>query len=394
VPRPRAVAVVGAGFAGLAAAEALADAGVEVTVLEAGDRVGGRVHSRRLDDGSVVELGAEFVLPGYELFAATAARLGLRLYEKGTLYGAREPVDGEPTTAERVAAAAERAAGAADGSVLDALERLVPDRGAREALAARVAVSTAYDPADQPARVLADGAASVGRYASHGVAGGNDLVARVLADRLGSRVRLSTAARSVVWDDERVRVETTAGPVEADACVLALPAPGTLALHFDPPLPAWKHAALSGVRYGHAAKLFLSLAEPAPPSATLSVPGRFWTWTQHSPEGGPLPVAASFAGSAQALERLRVAEGPAVWAGAVRALRPDLRLAPGEPLLATWPDGVYSARSLASPLDDAALARSVGRIGFAGEHTAGPWHALMEGALRSGVRAADELLGR
>src|SRR5580698_657248 len=54
------VIVIGAGMAGLAAARALAERGVRVTVLEARERVGGRVFSRQVD-GATVELGAEFV---------------------------------------------------------------------------------------------------------------------------------------------------------------------------------------------------------------------------------------------------------------------------------------------------------------------------------------------
>ena len=54
-------------------------------------------------------------------------------------------------------------------------------------------------------------------------------------------------------------------------------------------------------------------------------------------------------------------------------------------------DACASAHSFASRLDEAALCRPVGPIHFAGEHTAGEWHALMEGALRSGLRAADEI---
>src|SRR5581483_9907018 len=88
----RSALVIGAGFAGLAAADALAERGVEVTVLEALDRVGGRVWSQPLADGSVVERGAEFVLPGYEVLSSFVRRLGLELYEKGTLYGERDPV--------------------------------------------------------------------------------------------------------------------------------------------------------------------------------------------------------------------------------------------------------------------------------------------------------------
>ena len=170
----------------------------------------------------------------------------------------------------------------------------------------------------------------------------------------------------------------------ADACVVAAPA---RAATFDPPLPEWKRRALDAVRYGEAAKLFLPLEHEVEPSATLSVPGRFWTWTEHGSR-----AAASFAGTARALQRLDVAHGPETWAAAVRRLRPDLPYADAEPVLATWPGGAYSARSLSSPLDDEALARPVGPIAFAGEHTAGAWHGLMEGALRSGRRAAAQAL--
>jgi monoamine oxidase len=55
----------------------------------------------------------------------------------------------------------------------------------------------------------------------------------------------------------------------------------------------------------------------------------------------------------------------------------------------------YSTRTPAArPGDDQLLARPVGPLHFAGEHTAGAWAGLMEGALRSGERAAAELLSR
>jgi monoamine oxidase len=97
-----------------------------------------------------------------------------------------------------------------------------------------------------------------------------------------------------------------------------------------------------------------------------------------------------------ALERLEIDRGPETWTEAVRRLRSDLDFANGPPLLSTWQDdawarGAYSVRTLSSPLDDEALARPVRALAFAGEHTAGRWHALMEGALRSGLRAAGEV---
>jgi monoamine oxidase len=373
-----ACAVVGAGFAGLAAADALSRAGVEVTVFEARDRVGGRVHSRRLENGAVVELGAEFVLPPHEVLRETAARLGLPLYEKGTLYGDREPRPPVPRAAllEGIARLAE----ARDGTVSSALVQLGLATAVGEALAARVEISTAYSADDQPASVLAASGAAFGDFASHGVTGGNQRIAEELAR--GLRIELEVPVDRVTWSERRIRLHER----DFDTCVIAVPA--TVEIAFEPPLPEWKQRAIGSVRYGEAAKLFLPLAEPAEPSAVLSVPGRFWAYTQRAPDGSPLPVLAAFAGTRAGVDRLTPS--------AVRSLRPDLVFAAAEPVLSTWQDdpwvrGAYSARSIESPLDDRALAEPVGPLAFAGEHTAGEWHALMEGALRSGLRAAQQV---
>ena len=351
-----------------------------MVVIEAGQRVGGRVWTERLANGSIVERGAEFVLPGYDAMRALAARLGLAFREKGTLYGDREPRDGPPVTRDELLAAVARLGDAHGASLEAALAALPATEGARAAIASRLAISTAHELDDQPASILADGAAGFGAFPSHGVDGGNDLLARRLAAALD--VRLGRRVERIAWRGEGVTVDGE----RADVCVVATPAHVPA---FDPPLPDWKQRSLDAVRYGEAAKLFLQLEDEVEPSATLSVAGRFWTWTEHGSR-----AAASFAGTRIALERLEVANGPERWAAAVRSLRPDLPYADTEPVLATWPGGAYSARSLASPLDDAALAEPVGPIAFAGEHTASEWHGLMEGALRSGLRAADLCLRR
>lgn len=384
------IVVIGAGLAGLATATRLDEAGIDVTVLEARDRVGGRVWSHRLPSGEVIELGAEFVLPGYELLGQTVESLQLDLYDKGMYYGHREPRGGAPTTADAVDAAATLLASASEGSIAEALERFVDDDGTRAAIAARVAVSTSYDPSDQPASVVARGAAAFGRYTSFGIAGGNDLLAKGLAARLGGKVRLSTRALSVSWGGRGVRVGTAEGEIRCRGVVIATPAWDVDRLHLEPALPDRKARAVRGVRYGQAAKLFLPLATPAPPSAVLSVPGRFWTWTQLAPDGSPLPVVAALVGTREAIEGLGLDRGPGPWATAVKELRPDLELDRRPPVLATWPGGSWSARTLSSPLDDEALAEPVGPLLFAGEHTAAEWYGLMEGALHSGRRAADE----
>jgi monoamine oxidase len=165
---------------------------------------------------------------------------------------------------------------------------------------------------------------------------------------------------------------------------------------FDPPLPPAKDT--SALRYGHAAKLFVRLEKPVAPSATQSVPGRFWCYTQLGTDGDRIPLVGALAGTEEALAALEIDSGPERWLAAIEELRPDLQLDHSAVMLSTWHDqrwikAVQVARSLAHPMDDEALASPVGRLAFAGEHTAGPvWHGTMEGAIRSGRRAAADVL--
>ena len=73
------VLVLGAGLAGLAAARDLAGRGADVTVLEARDRVGGRVEQVRVDDGRPVQLGGEVVGAFHTAYLGLVEELGLTL---------------------------------------------------------------------------------------------------------------------------------------------------------------------------------------------------------------------------------------------------------------------------------------------------------------------------
>jgi monoamine oxidase len=390
--------VVGAGFAGLAAADELHQAGVEVTVFEARDRVGGRVWSTPFAGVATIERGAEFILPGYDTLLGLVDRFGLRLVRKGTLYGDREPRGERAVTRAQVLEAVARiradpGIGRDASTLADALAAYGFGDGVAEAIQARIEISCAYPADDLAASVLTEGATAFGDFDSFTVEGGNDRIARELAARLGDALRLSTPVRRVAWNERTVRVSAGAHDVAADAAVITVPASVLSAVEFDPPL-APENAT---VRYGQAAKLFVALREPAPPSATLSVPERFWCYTQLGINGEPLPFVAAFAGSPTALARLEVARGPERWLASLQRLRPDLQLDPDSAVVSTWDDdpwarGAYSAESATCPLDTDALTRPVGALAFAGEHTAGEWHGLMEGALRSGVRAAQQLL--
>lgn len=391
--------VIGAGLAGLAAADELRRAGVEVLVLEARDRVGGRVWSRVLENGAVVEMGAEFVLPGDDLLRQLVDRLGLELWEKGMLYGDREPRGGIGVTREELLEAATRVRDALERSgeeqsALAFLDGLDLSPGVREAILARAEVSCATTADRFDASVLA----SIAGHATEpcpSIAGGNQRLALALAEGLGAAVRLRCPVERVAWDDRGVRVFAAGGETEADAAVLAVPASVVGRIDFQPTLPERVASAYAAVEYGHAAKLFVPLREAPPPSAVLSVPERYWTWTATGSGGEVQRVVHAFAGSAPALAALRVGEGPSVWLASLARLRPDLALDSAGAVLSTWDDdpwvgAAYSTRGPSSKAADAWAASE--RLAFCGEHTAGERAATMEGALRSGLRAARELL--
>jgi monoamine oxidase len=75
------VVVVGAGLAGLSASRALSESGVDVTVLEARDRVGGRVLNHHFADGTVVEVGGQWVGPTQDHVLGLISELGLELFD-------------------------------------------------------------------------------------------------------------------------------------------------------------------------------------------------------------------------------------------------------------------------------------------------------------------------
>lgn len=376
-------------------------------MLEARDRVGGRVWSQQLPNGAIVERGAEFVERDQSTLIAAVERLGLRLAPTGMSYSDREPRGGRGVTHEQLLATLaglkrELAARPEDAALLSAaayLNRQEIDAGAREVIAARLQVTCAH-PVEEIAASHIDHI-SFEHVEGLRIAGGNQGVALRLAETLEPHVHLSCPVQAVSWTPGGVCVRAAETTIEADACVIAVPATVLDAMRFDPPLPGWKTGALRGVSYAHAAKLFAPLKRTAPPSAVLSVPEHFWTWTAQGADGIVQPVVSAFAGSCPALERLRVEEGAAYWLKRLCALRPDLEIDPDGAdgaLLSTWADdpwarGVYSVLTPTTPPGNGdALARPIACLHFAGEHTAGPWSGFMEGALRSGIRAAEEIL--
>ena len=400
------VVVIGAGFAGLACADRLMSLGHEVTVLEARDRVGGRVWSQELTPGrpdTIIERGAEFVLDGYDVLRAMAARLGLALAPSGMSYCVREPRGtSSPITAADVADAARRLrpvveATAATTSLGDFLRRADVAPAAAEVLAARAAISWAASEDLLSCHVLLDSVASVQALPTFRVAGGNQGIARALAAGLGDRVLLNTPALWVDASVDGVRVGVPGSSLAADAVVMTIPLPLLEAFDLRPGLPSLQRDSLARLVRGHAAKLHVPLAQAAETSAVIDVRRRFWCWTATDASGAVQPIVHCFSGSAAALEGLGVSRGPQPWVHGLAELRPDLELVADDAVLSTWDDDpwatfAYTGVGADSRAGDEEIIRApLGRVHFAGEHTAGAWSGLMEGALRSGVRAADEI---
>ncbi len=389
------VAVVGAGFAGLAAADALAAAGVDVVVLEARDRVGGRVWSRELENGAVVELGAEFILPGNDALLSYVDRFGLGLWGKDMLYGDREPRGGigvelramHEAIAQIRDALPTFAAGTSAAALLDSLPL---DPGASEAIRSRLEVSSAAT-AD---RVDASALAGLAAHSSDicpSVAGGNQRVALALAAVLGSAIHLSSPVDRISWSDDAAVISAAGAEIAVDRVVLAVPASVLDRIEFDPPLPESLRSAYAGVGYGNAAKLFVPLAETPPTSAVLSVPERYWTWTAAAADGVQSVVNA-FAGSAPALARLDVADGPATWLASLARLRPELALLPNEAVFKDWDADPWVGAAYSCDRPATSAWAPAGPFHICGEHTCDGNAALMDGALASGLRVADEIL--
>lgn len=407
----RSTAVLGAGLAGLAAATRLADAGHDVTVYEARDRVGGRVWSTPFQTGpetsSVIERGAEFVLHGYDQLRELIGREGLDLVETGMSYYARALVETPEISIDDIAAAGQLAAKLGrevietEPTTEDILQRLDVDKRIVDALRTRIEISTAVE-SDKATAVALEQIASFRKLPSWRIGGGNQGLPLALAAALGDRIRLNEPVRRVNQLVEGVSISTNAGSAVYDSVIVALP----LAVVIDSDtiqidIPTWKRAALDNVLIGHAAKLHLPLKTRPEATSTMSVPGRFWNWTAVDATGEVAPVLNGFMGSMRALKRAGLDEGPDRFIQAVRTSRPDLDFHHDYPALLThwaadpWARHAYSSHAPAMrPEHGEVMERAVGDVYFAGEYADMDHTGLMEGAVRSGQRAAGAILAR
>ncbi|MGZ8629350.1 MAG: flavin monoamine oxidase family protein [Actinomycetota bacterium] len=398
--------VVGAGFAGLAAARSLADSGLDVIVLEARERVGGRVWSITLTNGAVVELGAEWIMDDDSVVRETAARFDVPLADTGASYGRREPwgpgavaleaQDGflEAANVARAAIPDAEAAAMSAGAFLETVEG---DDAARSIVMHRLAGTCASD-LHEVALASFDGDRP---FTSHGerysrARAGNQAIALELAASL-SDVRVGHAVDLVERDDRGVTVRVGSHAERADAVVIAVPATIVARLAFTPAMPDDLASAIAALPMGVASKFAVATKQHPPARSRQAADRSMWCWSANDAERKTRRCVTAFAGSAATQESLGVTRGELTpWLETLRAMNPDLSLI-GEPVLYAWADdpytiGAYSSWDPGSWERRGVFSRPVGRVAFAGEHTAGDRHATMEGALRSGARAAGQVL--
>jgi monoamine oxidase len=421
------VVVVGAGVAGLAAADRLAGDGARVVVLEARDRIGGRVLTLRPRGVPVpIELGAEFV------HGRVPETLGV-VDEAALLLTATE---GEHWRAEPGKRTPAGDSWEPLGRVLEQLDGTrMPDQSFDAFLAAanvdpRAAADArqyvqgfdAADPARVSERWLALTEAAAERDdADHQyrVVSGYDRVPAWLARRLvgegsgNGALRLSSPVQRIAWGQNGVTVSVSDGTtVEARAAIVTVPLAVLAAddgILFDPPLDADKRAAMSGIATGSVVRLvvrfreafwddiglnrlgFLHTADPSIPVWWTSYPLRtslLVGWV-----GGPKATVLATGDPDEIFDR--AVHGLATQLDMDRR---DLDALAVEYWYHDWEHDPYARGAYTYGLVNAvdaprALARPVaGTLFFAGEATDAEGRSgTVHGAIASGRRAADEV---
>jgi monoamine oxidase len=412
------VIVVGAGMAGLVAADALRRAGAEVVVVEARDRLGGRTWSAPLGPG-VVDLGGAWVHgPVGNPVTEALAAAGIDAPNDGTFYSRMELwADGwaNTTLATTVTAAvmadwdpAETMASCGSDSFADGVEWYVEQRGldgrARELVrCALLWISGALEVAAPPERISLAGVADY-----QGGGGGNLVPAGgygSLIERLaeGLDVRLGTAVTRIEHGNAPAAVDSSGGSFEADRVVATVPL-GVLksgVVAFDPPLRPGQAAAVERLEMSTLEKVALCFEERFWPEGLWQIthvsPDRsFGVWFDFTPHvGAPTLVALYNPSVTPELAELPAAERVTPALAALRRMFGSVP-EPAEVLTTDWcgdqwAGGSYSYIPLGATADDMrALAEPVSeRLLLAGEVTVAEHYGTVEAAFRSGRRAAE-----
>lgn len=421
--RSRRVAVIGAGMSGLACARRLAAAGAETIVLEARDRIGGRIRTDRRWSGLPVDLGASWIhgVTGNPV-AALAREAGARhvatSYEASIAYGPggdAVDIDADVARMEAFVDQAREVAGdlEKDVSLKAAIEAhprypgLPADARAilDHVVQAQYELEYAGDRSELSAWSLDEDSGFAGADAL--LPEGYDAVPARLAR--GLDIRLGAVVTAVSLSGKGTMVRLADGQVVyADRIVVTAPL-GVLkegSISFEPGLPRGHREAIERLGFGVLEKCCLRFDRPFWPRDVDWIEfvsgrrGEWAEWFSHArAPGAPLLVGFQGGNAARALAALDDRAIVDAALGALRAMFGSDVPAPAGSIVTRWAAdpfslGAYSFNAVGS---DGAMRRALaepvdGRLFFAGEATSADHFATTHGAYLSGLAAADRVL--
>lgn len=429
------VVVIGAGFAGLAAAYELSRAGADVTVLEARNRVGGRVLSfQDLVPGGTMEGGAELIGTNHPIWMEYKERFALKFFDITEEDGEAPIVlNGRRLTAAQSAQLWEDMTAALNRLNADAARIpdplaawTAPDAAAwdKRSLADWIAALDAPDlcKAGVEAQMVADNGVATAWQSYLGnltmvrggglekfwtetevyrCAGGSQQLALRLAAAIGSpKVRLRQAASAIAVGDRGAVVTAGATRHECDYVVLAVPPLTWNRIAFTPRLHVTAIPQMgSNVKFLMKTKdRFWRRGRLAPDLMTDGPVHLTWHTTQNQNVAGAGVVAFSGGASADTCRGWTPSERTERYLAALSPVYPGLRASFERARFMDWPSDpwVKGSYSFPAPGEVTTLGPQLqqplaGRVFLAGEHTCYAFVGYMEGALQSGVRAAKQI---
>jgi monoamine oxidase len=439
------VVVVGAGLAGLTAARDLVAAGKEVVVLDARDRVGGRVLNEEIGDGNVVEVGGQWIGPTQDRLAALAKEVGVETFPtwvhgenviehggrlsryRGTIPRLNPFVLVDVEVAQRRLNRLARSVPleapweAPDAHELDSqtvhtwMRRHMRTRAGRQLLELGTEAVWAAQPEDlsllhmlfyiHSAGTLellfdTEGGAQDSRFV-----GGSQLMAIRLAERLGERVVLDSPVCRIVHSPDSVTVEADGATARGRRVVVALAPALTARIAYDPPLPGYRDQLTQRMPLGTVAKCMAIYDEPfwrgegLSGQATSTLGPVKLTFDNSPPSGSPGVLLGFLEGRrARELGRVPADQRRAAVIDCFTRFFGPRAADPGGYVERLWAEEEWSRGCYGCHLPTGAwtgygpaLREPIGPIHWASAETATVWNGYMDGAVRSGEKAAQEV---